>query len=61
VSASCTQLVPEHDLLDIIYRESARVRRRLRLIHRGSQALDHPVLLAMPETQYLKFLVFEVL
>lgn len=61
VSASCTQLVPEHDLLDIIYRESARVRRRLRLIHRGSQAPDHPVLLAMPETQYLKFLVFEVL
>lgn len=61
VTASCTQIVPEHDLLDIIYRESARVRRRLRLIHRGSQAPDHPVLLAMPETQYLKFLVFEVM
>jgi 23S rRNA (cytosine1962-C5)-methyltransferase len=60
VSASCTQLVPEHDLLDIIYRESARIRKRLRLVHRGSQAPDHPVLLAMPETQYLKFLVFEV-
>lgn len=61
VSSSCTQLVSEHDLLDILYRESARIRKRLRLVHRGSQAPDHPVLLAMPETQYLKFLVFEVL
>ncbi len=61
VSSSCTQVVSEHNLLDIIYRESARVRRRLRLVHRGGQSPDHPVLLAMPETQYLKFLVFEVL
>lgn len=61
VSSSCTQLVSEHDLLDILYRESARIRKRLRLVHRGSQAPDHPVLLAMPETQYLKFLVFEVI
>ncbi len=61
VTSSCTQLVSEHDLLDILYRESARIRKRLRLVHRGSQAPDHPVLLAMPETQYLKFLVFEVI
>jgi len=60
VSASCTQLVPESMLMDILYRESARLRRRLRLLHRGGQAPDHPVLLAMPETQYLKFLVFDV-
>ena len=61
VSSSCTQLVSEHDLLDILYRESARIRKRLRLVHRGLQAPDHPVLLSMPETQYLKFLVFEVI
>ena len=60
VSASCTQLVPEHDLMDLIYREAARLRKRLRLVHRSGQAPDHPVLLAMPETLYLKFLVFDV-
>jgi 23S rRNA (cytosine1962-C5)-methyltransferase len=60
VSASCTQLVPEHELLDIVYREAARLRKPLRLVHRGNQAPDHPVLLAMPETQYLKFFVFDV-
>jgi 23S rRNA (cytosine1962-C5)-methyltransferase len=59
ISSSCTQLVPEDMLLEIIEREAARNRRRLRLLHRGSQAPDHPVLLAMPETQYLKFLVFD--
>jgi 23S rRNA (cytosine1962-C5)-methyltransferase len=61
VSASCTQLVPESMLLDILYREAARLKRRLRLLYRGTQAADHPVLLGMPETQYLKCLVFDVL
>ena len=61
VSASCTQLVPEAALMDIIYAEAARLRRRLRLLHRGEQAPDHPVLLAMPETQYLKFLAFDMI
>lgn len=61
ITASCTQLVPEHDLMDIVYRESARLRVRLRLMHRGGQSPDHPTLLAMPETHYLKFLVFSVM
>ena len=59
VSASCTQLVPEYDLMDILYTEAARVKKRLRLLHRGQQSPHHPILLAMPETQYLKFLVFD--
>jgi 23S rRNA (cytosine1962-C5)-methyltransferase len=60
VSASCTQLVPEAALLDIIYTEAARLRKRLRLLHRCTQSPDHPVLLSMPETQYLKLFVFDV-
>ena len=60
VTASCTQLVPEADLMDIVYREAARLRLRLRLVHRAGQSPDHPVLLAMPETSYLKFLIFDV-
>jgi len=60
VSSSCTQLVHESMLMDIIYGEAARLRRRLRLLHRGEQAPDHPILFAMPETQYLKFLTFDI-
>ncbi len=61
ITSSCTQLVPEYELMDIVYAEAARLRIPLRLVHRGVQAPDHPVLLAMPETSYLKFLVFDVL
>jgi len=61
VSSSCTQLVAEHELMDIIYREAARLRLRLRLVHRAGQAPDHPILLSMPETSYLKFLIFDVI
>jgi len=60
VSASCTQLVPEAALLDIIYEEGSRLQKRLRLLYRGTQAPDHPVLLAMPETQYLKLFIFDI-
>ena len=36
-------------------------RRILRPIFEGSQPADHPILLSMPETRYLKFFIFEVL
>lgn len=35
--------------------------RSLQLVAEGTQALDHPVLFAMPETAYLKCLLFRVL
>lgn len=60
VTASCTQVVHESMFFDILYTEAARLRKRLRLLHRGGQSPDHPILLSMPETQYLKFLVFDV-
>ena len=35
--------------------------RQLRVLEARGQALDHPVLLAMPETRYLKCTILEVL
>lgn len=61
VSSSCTQVVRENQFLEIITREAARLRRRLRIVYRGYQAADHPVLPSMPETEYLKFFIFELL
>jgi 23S rRNA (cytosine1962-C5)-methyltransferase len=34
--------------------------RRVRLLERRGAALDHPVVLNLPETEYLKCLVLEV-
>jgi len=47
--------------LEVIFAEATRLKRRLRLLYRGTQPSDHPILLNMPETQYLKFFIFQVL
>ena len=58
-TSSCSQHITEETFYDIIIRESIKLNIQLRLIHRGSQASDHPVLASMPETKYLKFFVFQ--
>jgi 23S rRNA (cytosine1962-C5)-methyltransferase len=60
VSASCSQHIYEETLLEIIHNEAARLNIPLRCIYRGGQSPDHPILIGMPETQYLKFFIFSV-
>lgn len=60
VSSSCSHHISEEMFFDIIHDEAQRINRRLQLVWRGQQSPDHPILLGMPETQYLKFLVFRV-
>lgn len=60
VTGSCSHHVSEETLLGVIQEEAQRERRRLRLVFRGGQSPCHPVLASMPETEYLKFFIFEV-
>jgi 23S rRNA (cytosine1962-C5)-methyltransferase len=60
-TGSCSHHVSEDALWSVIQDEAVRERRQLRLIFRGMQSPCHPVLVNMPETQYLKFFIFEVL
>lgn len=60
-SASCSQHISEELLFDIISAEAAKQGKMLKLVFRGGQPPDHPILTAMPETQYLKFFVFQVI
>ena len=60
VSASCSHHMREDMLMDVSLEESRRVNRKLALVYRGHQSPCHPVYMPMPETQYLKFLVFRV-
>jgi 23S rRNA (cytosine1962-C5)-methyltransferase len=60
ISASCSHHVSEEMLLECISAEAKRINRQLRLLWRGGQSPCHPVLLTMPETRYLKCLIFEV-
>jgi 23S rRNA (cytosine1962-C5)-methyltransferase len=59
-TASCSHHVSEEDFLAAVQLGAAQAGKHLRLISRAAQPPDHPVLLAMPETSYLKFACFYV-
>lgn len=57
-SSSCSHHIDEDRFLEEIQQAAASLHRRLALVRRGEQGPDHPVHPAMPETRYLKHLVF---
>ena len=61
VTCSCSHHVSEATLLQVIAEASLDARRTLRVIERRTQSQDHPILLTVPETLYLKCLILEVL
>ncbi len=61
VTCSCSHHLSEAMLLEIVAAASLDTRRKLRVLERRTQAQDHPILLTVPETMYLKCLILEVL
>jgi 23S rRNA (cytosine1962-C5)-methyltransferase len=61
VTCSCSHHVSEADLLQVVAQAALDAGRRLRVLDRRTQALDHPVLLTVPETHYLKCLILQVM
>jgi len=61
VTCSCSQHLSEAALLEIVAKASLDTGRKLRVLERRMQAQDHPVLLTVPETLYLKCLILEVI
>ena len=61
VSCSCSQHMSEARLLEIILAAALDAGKRLRVLERRTQARDHPMLLAMPETLYLKCIILQVM
>lgn len=61
VTASCTNLVPPDLFIEIIQMAAKDARRQLRQVSWQTQAADHPILWHVPTTEYLKFLIVQVL
>jgi len=61
VTCSCSHHLSEAMLLEIAASASLDAGRTLRVLERRTQARDHPILLTVPETHYLKCLILEVL
>lgn len=59
-TASCSMHIDEPTFIKIIQDVASSQKLQLKLIYRSGQAPDHPILLHMPETRYLKFLVFQL-
>jgi 23S rRNA (cytosine1962-C5)-methyltransferase len=59
-TSSCSHHLSEEDFLDVIRYAAQVINRYVRVIELRSQAKDHPVLLSMPETRYLKCAILQV-
>jgi 23S rRNA (cytosine1962-C5)-methyltransferase len=60
VTCSCSHHLSEAALFQIVAEAALDAGRTLRVLERRTQASDHPILLTVPETHYLKCLILEV-
>ena len=61
VTCSCSHHISEAMLLELVAQAALDAGRTLRVLERRTQAQDHPILLTVPETHYLKCLILEVI
>jgi 23S rRNA (cytosine1962-C5)-methyltransferase len=61
VTCSCSHHVSEAMLLELVAQAALDSKRTLRVLERRTQSQDHPILLTVPETHYLKCLILQVL
>jgi 23S rRNA (cytosine1962-C5)-methyltransferase len=60
VTCTCSYHMSEAMFLDIIAAAANDAHRRVQIIEKRTQASDHPILLGMPETYYLKCVLARV-
>ncbi len=60
VTCSCSFHVSESDLLGAVAEAALDAHRTVAVVERRTQSRDHPILLTVPETHYLKCLILRV-
>ena len=60
VTCSCSFAVSEEDFLAMLTEAAQDAHRSVRVLEKRTQSRDHPILLGVPETYYLKCLVLSV-
>ena len=61
ITCTCSYHISEELFLEIIAHAALDARRRVQVIEKRMQASDHPVLLGVPETYYLKCMIARVI
>ena len=59
VTCSCSYHVSDADFLAMVTDAAGDARRTVRILEKRGQAQDHPVVLGIPETSYLKCLILQ--
>jgi 23S rRNA (cytosine1962-C5)-methyltransferase len=57
VTCSCSHNLSEEGFIEVVEAAAADAKVRLQLVEKRGAARDHPVLLGVPETRYLKCLI----
>jgi 23S rRNA (cytosine1962-C5)-methyltransferase len=60
ITSSCSFHMGEESFLNVLAGAAADAGRSVQLIEKRTQARDHPVLISMPETYYLKCMILRV-
>jgi 23S rRNA (cytosine1962-C5)-methyltransferase len=60
ITCTCSHHIGEADFLEAIAAASLDANRRVTVLERRTQSADHPILLTVPETLYLKCLILRV-
>jgi 23S rRNA (cytosine1962-C5)-methyltransferase len=60
VTCSCSHFVSWDEFHGVVAAAAGDAQRRIRLVERRGAAPDHPVVLTIPESEYLKCLILEV-
>ena len=60
VTCSCSFHVSESEFLEMLGRAAADAHRSVRILEKRTQSQDHPILLNVPETHYLKCIICQV-
>ena len=61
MTSTCSQLIDENMFLNLLAEAATDARRTVQVIEKRTQAQDHPILLTMPETFYLKCIIVRVI
>jgi 23S rRNA (cytosine1962-C5)-methyltransferase len=61
ITSTCSQLINEDTFLNVLSEASTDARRTVQIIEKRTQSRDHPILLTMPETYYLKCMIVRVI
>jgi 23S rRNA (cytosine1962-C5)-methyltransferase len=57
ISCSCSMQIDDKEFMQMIRKAGIKTRANLHVLERGHQAPDHPVHIAIPETDYLKMVI----